>query len=371
MRILVAVSSYSLPEDKGTGFFVRGRNIYYKLNGIDVTVLNFNAKNDYIRDQISVYSLRTFKEKLIHEHFDILVCHAPNIRNCYFFLKKFNKKFEKIVFIFHGHEILNINKVYPAPYSYLKQSYLKKIFIGFYDNMKFTLWHYYYQKLVFKSHFVFVSNWLFNAFIKWIKIPPAIIQKKCMIIPNSVGFVFEHENYDINAKKNYDFITIRSVLDGSTYCIDIVNQLAKNNPQFSFMVIGKGKYFDYNEKAKNLTLVNKNLEHKEIISFLNNSRCALMPTRQDTHGLMACEMATFGIPVITSDIPVCREVFSSFNNVKFIDNDVTSISLNTFIVELERDLPYKKNDTFLSTNTTQKEIELFNKIVDVNKCTIL
>ena len=34
-----------------------------------------------------------------------------------------------------------------------------------------------------------------------------------------------------------------------------------------------------------------------------------MPTRADAQGVMACEMATFGIPLITSNIDVCKEVF--------------------------------------------------------------
>ena len=76
------------------------------------------------------------------------------------------------------------------------------------------------------------------------------------------------------------------------------------------------EYFDIYEKAKNIEWLDKTCNHNEIIKLLNEAKCALMPTRTDAQGLMACEMATFGIPLITSDIPVCHEIFDEFKNVR-------------------------------------------------------
>ena len=73
------------------------------------------------------------------------------------------------------------------------------------------------------------------------------------------------------------------------------------------------------------------MNHDEIVEMLNLSRYALMPTRTDAQGLMMCEMAAFGIPVITSDIPVCHEVFDGFKNVFFISNDELAQSLSSFL----------------------------------------
>ena len=47
---------------------------------------------------------------------------------------------------------------------------------------------------------------------------------------------------------------------------------------------------------------------KKMIAILNSAKCALMPTRTDAQGVMMCEMVAFGMPLITSDIPVCHEV---------------------------------------------------------------
>jgi hypothetical protein len=360
MKILVLVPGYSIPNVKISQVFIHVRNLFYKKQGIDVSVLNLSAKQDYIIDDIPVFSIKTYKDKLIKHKFDILVCHAPNIRKHYLFLRIYGKKFPKIVFVFHGHEILNLNKVYPKPYSWSNISFLRKKIQLIYDYFKLKLWHCYLPNIIYKSHLIFVSQYLYNEFIKWTKIPPHIIKNNYSIIPNSVGQPFEEENYNLDSEKKYDFITIRNNLDASTYCIDIVNQIAKNNPQFKFLLIGKGEFFKHEKKAENLEWLDTTLNHKEIVEYINLSRCALMPTRQDTHGLMACEMATFGIPLITSNIPVCNEVYSSFYNVRFIENDIEPVAFEKIFLDLNGTHIYEKNTTFFVKNTTMKEVELFN-----------
>jgi glycosyltransferase involved in cell wall biosynthesis len=366
MKILVAVSSYSLPGEKNSHFFVQVRNMYYKEcgRGIEIDVLNFSTKENYVVGGIPVYSLDTYKRELTHKKYDLLVSHQPNIRNHYLFFLKYEKNFQKLVFVFHGHEVLNVNKVYSPPYTYSKQSsFLKKLGRELYDHVKLALWHSYYPRLVYKSHFLFVSKWMYDEFIKWTKISPEEIWDCFSITYNCIGSAFERENYNPKSKKDYDFITIRGNLDGSKYCIDIVNQIAKDNPNFRFLVVGKGSFFEYNEKASNLEWINTHLNHKEIIDYLNLSKCALMPTRTDAQGLMMCEMATFGIPLITSDIPVCFEVFDSFENVRFINNNECEILLKQYFEELQKGVPYKKNSKYFAENTTEKEVHLFEKMI--------
>ena len=366
MKILVAVSNYSLPGKKNSHFFVQVRNLYYKehRDNIEINVLNFNTKIDYSIDGIQVYCLKTYKNKLINQKYDLLVSHQPNIKNHYFFFKKYEKKFKKLVFIFHGHEVLNVNKVYSLPYFFTNQSsFFRTTIQKFYDRFKLSLWHSYFPKLTNKSHFIFVSEWMYNEFLKWTKISPNTINNCYSITYNCIGSLFEKENYDYTSKKKYDFITIRGNLDGSKYCIDIVNQIAKYNPEFHFLIIGMGQFFKYYEKASNIEWINTLLTHDEIINYLNLSRCAFMPTRTDAQGLMMCEMATFGIPLITSDIPVCSEIFNSFNNVKYINNQDNKIMLKPILEKLESEIPYKKNTKFFSINTTEKELQLFEKII--------
>lgn len=91
------------------------------------------------------------------------------------------------------------------------------------------------------------------------------------------------------------------------YCI--VNNLAKVNPQYKFLVIGKGSFFQYYPKASNLEWLDKNLRHDEMIVLLNKSRCALMPTRVDSQGVSPVKWLHLVFLLLSSDLPVFYEFF--------------------------------------------------------------
>lgn len=361
MRLLILCADYPNLDGDVSLNYVRTRNIFYKKKGYDVTVLNFATEEDYIIDQIPVVSLKSFEQK--KECFDLLICHAPNLRNHYVFLKKYDKSFDKIVFFLHGHEVLNINKVYSKPYFYVHRNLLKTYLQNIYDSFKLRVWNKYFSKKLDKIHFIFVSNWMYNEFKKWVKLE--LPNDKYDITYNSIGESFENIAYDTKSYKKYDFITIRSYLDGSKYSIDIVNHLAKMNPTFDFLVVGKGDFFKYYKKASNLTWLDKRLNHSEIVELLNQSSCALMPTRTDAQGLMMCEMASFGIPLITSDIPVCHEVFDGFSNVELISNE--SINNKDFIRKyksLVLGRSYTRSDKFFAKKTVTHECNIFKSFLE-------
>lgn len=357
MKILVLCTDYS------SDYFVHTRNLYYKTQGLEVSIVDYSAKNNSERQEGRVYTMQSYKKELIDTKFDVLVCHAPTLKTHYLFLKKYHKCFPQIVFFFHGHEVLNVQKVYSKPYPYMQKGMLCKIIQCVYDKLKLKLWHNYYPKLVYKSHFVFVSLWMFEEFFKWTKIPMTTIENSYSIIYNSIGDSFEKSVYDYKCTKLYDFVTIRSSLDGSKYAMDIVNNLAKYNPQYKFLVVGKGHFFDHYKKSSNIEWRNEVINHDTMVKLLNESRCALMPTRTDAQGVSACEMATLGIPLIVSDIPVCHEVFESFDNVRFIKNEGKPIQLTGVLEELESHFPYIQNKKYFSENTVSQEVNLFEKIV--------
>lgn len=360
-KILVAVENY--PNNNGgvTLMYVHTRNKAYSSNGFNVTVLNFQANEDYMYDGIRVISIETYLAE--KKKYNILVCHAANIRHHYTFLKKQGNNFENFVFFFHGHEVLKIHKTYSKPYPYVQNSKVKVCLQNVYDDFKLAVWRKYYMRVKAKSTFVFVSNWMLEEFLKWTKIPFEAIRDRCVITYNCIGKVFEKTTYDPKESKEYDFITIRSDLDGSKYCIDLVNVLALSNPNMKFLVVGKGKYFNKYEKAPNITWMNKTMDHQEIIHHIQKARCALMPTRTDAQGLMMCEMASTGMPLITSDIPVCHEVFDDFENVALINNDLRNVDLPAILDALESKLPYCKNLKYYNMRTSQKEIDLLNSII--------
>lgn len=333
--------------------YVHTRCKYYVLHNIDVTVLNFKARENYTYDGISVITLKEYREQ--KDKYDLLIIHAANVRNHFRFLKIYGKRFPRFLFFYHGHEIMKINKEYSDPYFYMKKGTVKRVGQDLYDIFKLKVWKRYLPQIIHKSDFVFVSKWMLDVFMTNIELPYKLLKDKIYIIYNSVGCDFESQSYKEGGVKEYDFITIRPNLDGSKYAIDIVNRLAENSPLCKFLIVGKGKFFEYNTMSENIEWKNTALSHKEIIELLQNARYALMPTRTDAQGVMACEMAAFGIPVITSDIPVCHEVFDGFDNVYYIDNNDKKISLDDYKNKRSQCM---KDSRYFEDNTINKEIEI-------------
>ena len=340
--------------------YVRTRNVYYKSKGIDITVLNFAATENYIIDGINVITYKWFKEHHEELQYDLLISHAPNLKWHYRFLCKYDKEFPKIVFFFHGHEVLKINKVYSTPYPYVKRNRIMEKIQDIYDDFKFYIWRSYIKRKHENLYYIFVSNWIHEEFMKWVRPNPAYLEGRYFITYNCVGELFEKERFNSNLPKRYDFVTIRANLDGSKYSVDIVNELAKRHPEYNFLLIGCGEFFNHYHQAPNLEWRNCRLQHNEITSVLNSARCGLMPTRTDAQGVMMCEMAAFGMPVITSDIPVCHEVFDNEPNIGFINNDLNPDLLSEEYLRI-RDISYKSGK-YSKTNTCNIELDVFRAI---------
>lgn len=344
--------------------YVKVRNHYYHEMGIDdITILNFALPSGgYMMDGFEVISLKKYEEEYVNDKFDILICHAPNIRNHYLFLKRYQLKFSNVIFFFHGHEVLSLRTEYPIPYNYQWKRRLSRFVSPIYDKLKFYLWHRYFIKQSDNVHLVFVSEWIRDRFEYYLRLKLSEIRSKSYLIRNGVSRRFEEGFYDNNSPKEYDFITIRSDLDEPKYAVDVVNNLAKSNPQYSFLLIGRGEFFTHFKKAENIVQIERYLTPDEVVSFLNKSRCGLMPTKNDTQGIMACEMATFGMPLITSDIDVCKVVFEGFPNVKFISNENGQLDLSSICSNLK--MSDQKIEKFFYSNTIVKEVELLNKIIE-------
>lgn len=371
MKLLVLTESYPRPNGVVFSQYVHSRNLWYKQEGIEVVVLCFDAKANYEIDGIQVISMQSYVADYAGEPFDLLVLHAPNIRNHYQFLKKHGERFPKFVFFFHGHEVLKSKEVYPEPFPFAKKFHFRQwVKNVVYDDIKLLLWRKFIPKIVHKSHFVFVSEWMYDMFLKYVRINPQLLTDKMSIIYNCVGKVFEEKQYDSDGPKQFDFITIRNNLDGAKYGIDIVTEVARQHPQYHFCVIGEGEFFTHVKRPENMTWMDKSLRHDEIIAQLNQARIALLPTRTDAQGVMACEMATYGIPLITSNIPVCREVFAGFSHVYLFNHDEASIDFTKIVQALDARKDTGKNEKYFAKNTIQKEIELFNQLIETDETEI-
>ena len=357
MKVLELVEGYPTPQ-KSLDVFSHVRSLEYKKQGIDVTVIKFGIHEAYMLDGIRVLPLSSYQGK--RNEYDCLICHASNIRHHYAFLKKHADDFPHIIFLFLGHETLNMGEVYPPPYPYARTS-AQKMIRKFYDPFKLSIWHRYLPKIAPKASFVFVSDTYRKLSLHYLKLTSKDLMNHDHVICNGVDDLFFRKAYGASAPRKYDFITIRSRMDESTYAIDFVNFLAKSHPDMKFLLIGYGTYFDHYEKAANLTFLNKVLKHEEVPSWLDQARCGLMPSRHDSQGVMSCEIATYGMPLLVSDIPVCREIFRPFPNAAYLEND-RDADLAGILKHLESGLPYAKTDAYSPANTTGREIGLIREV---------
>lgn len=341
--------------------FVHTRILCYKKKDINPVVLNFRADNSYDYEGVKVLCLKDYKEKYKDNKIELLITHAPNLKNHLSFIKKYNKNTNKILMFFHGHEVLKTSNYYPKSYSYTKNKKIKRIVRNAYDRIKLpvlrkNIKRYINEK---KINLVFVSEWMYDHFHLNTGLTEKETSAISLIISNSVNEAFIEKSYENKTEKIADFVTIRP-LDESKYGIDIVRNLAIENPKYTFHIYGKGKYFEHNSLPNNMTLYQDFIRQNKIPEVLNKYKVALMPTRLDAQGVMACEIATYEMPMITSEIPICKEIFSEFENVFYMNNE-------TLEIDLERVLNYtpkklNKTSVYLEENTIQKEIDLIKNI---------
>lgn len=362
VKLLVAVENYPKESIEGavSHQFVHVRNKYYRSVGFDVEVLNFSTDEDYRFEGIKVIAPHSFKT--LEDTYDLLLCHQPNLKHHLPFCVRHGNRFKSMVFFFHGHEVLKISKSYPKPYPYIKRNKLAQFLRDCYDELKFVVWRCYFSEIRNRAKFVFVSDWMYREFKKWLRVEDEFLGENALVIPNCIGEAFENSRYDVSLEKKYDFVTVRGNLDTSKYAIDLVISSARRNPECSFLIIGKGEIFEHYGKPENVTWIARTMNHEEIVRVLNSARCALMPTRTDAQGLMMCEMASFGIPLISSDIAVCREVLGMFSNVKLLANDDFAIQLEN----TKNNLPPVSNlveSPFSRNMTIGREVQLLDGLI--------
>ncbi|MDZ5711313.1 glycosyltransferase [Jeotgalibacillus haloalkalitolerans] len=360
--ILVISEAYPKGNDYSNNY-IHSRNIFYKQLNLNILVLSFNAVSEYSIDDIKVIPLSIYRKKYAKKRWKIVISHAPNIRNHVRFINEYKKNFEEIVFVIHGHEVLPLNKYYPKSYDFIKKQWSKDIQQNMYDLLKLRVLKMFFLKLIKedKCHFFFVSEWMKKEFEDNVNISLEEVTSNYRIIPNNIHETFENEQYQTKNNKIADFVSIRP-FDNSKYAVDIIVEIAKNNPEYTFHLYGKGDYFKYNNIPTNLTVKYEYIDQKEIPRILNQYHYAILPTRLDSQGVFMCELASFGIPLITSDIDICREMLSGFENVKFIDNkESKNIKIKKILTDIINS--DNRNTKFFQQNTVYKEIEYFRRFL--------
>lgn len=362
MKVLILSASYPSIDEIYAYGFVHSRCLEYLKYNIEVDVISFKTKDNYIFEGVNVYNKDSYIK--LKRKVDLVVSHAPNIKNHMRFLFKYYSKLP-IVFFFHGHEVMDTNKYYPRSFEGEKNLSMDYLLHYFYDPIKLKVMKYLLLKLInsTKIKFVFVSEWMKDIAYNSMKLSQDeknIFNKNSHIVHNGVNKVFIEKDYTREKDTLADFITIRP-FDNPKYGIDIVYKIAKDNPQYTFHIYGKGSFFKNKKRLNNLMIFNEYILQKDIPKYLNKYKTALMPTRLDAQGVMMCEIATYNMPLITSDIKICHEMLNDFKNVNYISN-IKKVSLDDYIIDNQ---DRKKEDKFNIEILALDEINIYKELLNV------
>lgn len=333
-KILVLCQNYPSEQNPFTQIFIHYRLKEY-IKEFDVRVVSFASKDEYTFEGVKVYGERQFNKKFKVTDFDVVISHAPNVRNHQRFILFNLFSIKKIILIFHGYEVIDIHKrIYDQPtiYSFpLTYSLTSKL----YHRIKLPLTRFFLMALDIATmcRFIFVSNVLLEEASEDLKCK-SLFQKNTntFVINNPINPLFHKSSF--TSSKKYDFICIRPFNDPK-YGVDIFIKIAEKNPQFTFHLYGRGIFPEVSEIPKNLVIFETFIKNDDLPGLLIDYKAAILPTRWDSQGVLACEIAAFGMPLITSDLGVCREMLSQYKNVTLVHNtkfhelDLNQINLNT------------------------------------------
>lgn len=364
--LLILVEDYPSPRSLYAGAYVHTRVMHYGASGYSCTVLSFRARKSYWYDGVRVVTAQTARRLLRKRAFDLVVSHAPNLRNHVLFLSLNRRFLPAMCFFFHGHELLRTRQYYPRPFDYDRIGSARRLLQHAYDPVKLLLMRYFLRWGIAKRRtaLVFVSGWMLEESIRCLHLNPGEkrrLLKACTVIPNAVGDVFLRRRHEPPTHRQADFVTIRP-FDNPKYAVDVVVKLARENPRLRFDVYGKGRYFRHYNPPPNLSVRGGYVSHAEMPATLNKYPAALLPTRLDAQGVLMCELACYGMPLLTSDLAVCREVLSGFSNVAFISNSRRGADLAALVSGLRRRPSAAVRARFAHERTVGREIRLFEAL---------
>lgn len=330
MRVLVLAQAYPSPQKPYSQAFVHARVLYYQQQGWQVDVLSFDCQSPYIFEGVQVWPESYLMQN--SSCYDVWVSHAPNLRNHLRLILSRKNQWKRLVWVIHGHEVLIKQKHYPPPYEWMPQpSPLLRWGDRFYDSVKLKVLSLFLARMLLqeKIQLIFVSHWIKQAFLQGIAIPSERFSTAASVISNPVHPAFFTTEWSLPIQPKADFITIRP-LDESRCCLDQIYLWAQNHPQLSFDIYGKGRFFEVHPLLPNIRWYDTFFTQNELPGLFKQYRAGLMPTRHDTQGVSVCEMATLGMPVLTSDLPVCHEMLDDFPRVGYLPV-AGEVDLSTFL----------------------------------------
>ena len=350
MKILVVCQDYPRVDNKSVMAFVHSRNLYCKELKHSVEVLSFQCDSSYLWDGISVFPESDFSKDRLRRY-DATFLHMPNLRNGLRFLWRYRSALVRPCLVIHGHELLNWTRYVPKLRDLSPSESMRRGGHRAYDEAKLLVWRWFFktQQLP-KLRVLFVSQWMKEQAERSLQMSFDALGIPNTIVHNPIHPAFVRNTFDPHRNKIADFVTIRS-FDDPKYGLDIVREIAFKHPAHSFHVFGEGEFFRCNPPPENLKVFYQRFAQIDLPSHLNKYGCALLPTRVDSQGVFMCEVASMGMPILVSDLAICREMVGDFKNVGFFANDNPGFDLQIPPVDVR-----PPREKFLVENTVASEL---------------
>lgn len=332
--------------------YVHNRLLAMK-GSLALQVFSFGAATRYEYEGIHVRPAHELESE--RGVFDVVIVHAPLKAH----IRLLRDHTVPLVVYLHGHEALDRHKYYPRPYTWQWPERLAWLWKPLRDAVKLRRLRRFLLKHATDLHVITVSDWMRRQLASnlFARINPPI---PLSVIPNAVNTVFEQREYDWNSQKRWDFVSIRP-FDQPKYGVDIVVRCAERNPGLRFLLVGEGNYFRRVRRPANLEVREGFVEPAAIPDILDNARVALLPTRQDTQGVLACECAQYGIPVVSSELPVCREVLEGYPQVFLFANEDLPVRLPEVLGTIEPQ-PRRIKELFSVEHTVSEELRIIREL---------
>lgn len=363
MRLLVLSEAYPTAERPAL-VYVHTRNLSYVKAGVTPVVCCFEARQPYRFDGIEVIDPATAVERLRAESVDVIAAHAPNLRHHIRWMHAHRSSWQRALLFFHGHECLRTRAYYPPPFPGMGGR-RQQVLQAAYDEVKLPVLTFFLRRWLAEGRcdLVFVSNWFHAEFEKAVKLDRRLLDGHSHVIPNGINPGILAGRHDPAAPRA-TAATIRQ-FDEPKYGIDVTIEIARRNPGAAVHVLGKGRYLTVHPPPPNVQLAGGFAAPRDLPATLDRYSCAVLPTRFDTQGVLACEVAAYGMPLVTSDIAICREVLEGFDGVHLVDNDDPEVDLLAIAAagvdqEHNRALALRR---FGPQVTTDREIQLLRAAI--------
>lgn len=206
-----------------------------------------------------------------------------------------------------------------------------------------------------------------------------ISKKKCLIIPGSgvdINF-FKFKQLNIKKKFNLNFLCISRLIKhkGIDEFIKAAKLIKKEYPDITFTLIGSIDS-EYNSSLNKDSLANLKpyINHinftENIISFLEECDCFVLPSYREGTSRSLLEAASVGRPIVTTDVPGCNNiVLNNYNGYLCKPNDIISLyeklkkMINTeFVIRKKMGINGRKliEDTFSNDIINNKILKLID-----------